>query len=131
MLLPASLVHCILFHGPNKITLSVCLLLLKLLLSLRSIWNRHPLPPGSSCPRSDPHSPRERVTMASVERAKVEVVPVLANVHSLHIVHSVVLCFRSAGQYQATKYTSAPMLSSSQRHCDCYEGALTLSFGRV
>ena len=25
MLLPASHVHCILFHGPNKITLSVCL----------------------------------------------------------------------------------------------------------
>ena len=25
MLLPASHVHCISFHGPNKITLSVCL----------------------------------------------------------------------------------------------------------
>ena len=25
MLLPASHVHCILFHGPNKIILSVCL----------------------------------------------------------------------------------------------------------
>ena len=67
------------------------------------------------------------MTKAFVETAKVEVVLVLADVHSLRTVHSVVRCFRSAGQYQATKCTNVPTLSFSQLRCDCCGEALALS----
>ena len=45
--------------------------------------------------------------------------------------YCILRCFRSAGQYQATKCTNAPTLSSAQRRCDCCGEALTLSLGRA